>query len=541
MKNNKPQLHISLSLEHKKYQSDISDSFKAFDVTFDGGLMRLSESELPMQLIIFLGGWIVSNVAWDLFKLGIKQVYKKFTKAGITLYDDKSVMYSVRPDLTVRAIVTPDRTKEFENIKTIDDLVTHLQNMAKNNTPVGWSLLPTGDIFTFIKSYAFSRENLTNDTLNNEGIGNIHYGDIHSTFSTPSINLKKISVPMIKDRSFTPKPEDFLVDGDLIMADASEDYEGVGVTVSLHGLEGKKIVGGLHTFVLRDTKNKTNQYFRQYIFRNPVIRNSLQKVANGVSVYGISKTAVSKLLLPIPPIPEQNRIVAVLETWDKTIEKLARKIEVKKSVKKGLMQKLLTGKVRVKGFNEPWVTKKMGSLFTERNESKYNDLPLLSITADKGVIYQTDSNKKDTSNQDKSKYKRICPGDIGYNTMRMWQGRCALSSIEGIVSPAYTIVTPKKDTNPTYFAYLFKTLRLAYLFFQTSQGLVSDTWNCKFKDFSIVKYQVPNYEEQTAIANILTTADKEIETLEKKLALFEEQKKFLLNNLITGKIRVPEQ
>ena len=124
--------------------------------------------------------------------------------------------------------------------------------------------------------------------------------------------------------------------------------------------------------------------------------------------------------------------------------------------------------------------------------------------------------------------------------MRMWQGRCALSKIEGIVSPAYTIVTPKKGTNSTYFSYLFKTPRLAYLFFQKSQGLVSDTWNCKFKDFSKVKYQVPDYDEQTAIANILTISDQEIEVLEKKRALIEAQKKFLLNNLVTGKIRLPE-
>ena len=214
---------------------------------------------------------------------------------------------------------------------------------AHKNIPEGWKLLPAREVFTFIKSYAFSRDNLINDTSNREGIGNIHYGDIHSTFSATNIDLRKVSVPMIKDGSFIPKTEDLLMDGDLIMADASEDYEGVGVTVSVHGLEGKRIVGGLHTFILRDKKKNTNNNFRQYIFRNPEIRNSLQKIANGVSVYGISKTAISKLLLPLPPLPEQERIVAVLETWDKAIEKLKKTVEIKKEIKKGLMQELLTG------------------------------------------------------------------------------------------------------------------------------------------------------------------------------------------------------
>lgn len=75
----------------------------------------------------------------------------------------------------------------------------------------------------------------------------------------------------------------------MIIADASEDYEGIGVCVSVHGLNNNKVVGGLHTYVLRDRKGITNEYFRQFIFRNPIVRNKLQKVANGVSVYGISK------------------------------------------------------------------------------------------------------------------------------------------------------------------------------------------------------------------------------------------------------------
>lgn len=411
---------------------------------------------------------------------------------------------------------------------------------SQKNIPEGWQVIPAGEVFTFVKSYAFSRDNLINDTHNKDGIGNIHYGDIHSTFSTPSIDLKKVSVPMVIDSGFDPKPEDLLKDGDLIMADASEDYAGVGVTVSLHGLGDKKVVGGLHTFVLRDTKNKTDKYFRQYIFRNPTIRNVMQKIANGVSVYGISKTAVSKILLPLPPLAEQNRIVAVLETWDQAIEKLTKKIEIKREIKKGLMQDLLMSKTRLHSFTNKWKDVKFGDLFSERSERGVADLPLLSITSNRGVIYQSDSNKKDTSNSDKSKYLRICPGDIGYNTMRMWQGRSALSYLDGLVSPAYTILIPKKEVDSRYFAYLFKIPRIINYFFQKSQGLVSDTWQCRYKDFALVKYPIPEYKEQSQIADVLTAADQEIIELEKKLSILQEQKRYLLNNLITGTIRTPE-
>jgi type I restriction enzyme S subunit len=163
---------------------------------------------------------------------------------------------------------------------------------------------------------------------------------------------------------------------------------------------------------------------------------------------------------------------------------------------------------------------------------------LLSV-GELGVYPQTESNKKDSSNEDKSKYKRICPGDIGYNTMRMWQGRSALSALEGIVSPAYTIVTPKENASAVFFAYLFKTETLVHLFFRKSQGLVSDTLNCNFKDFKIVKVETPpSIGEQHAIAKFLDQANNEMKGYEQKLATLQLQKKVLMQKLLTGEIRV---
>lgn len=202
------------------------------------------------------------------------------------------------------------------------------------------------------------------------------------------------------------------------------------------------------------------------------------------------------------------------------------------------MQQLLTGKKRLKGFEGEWREVHLGEMFTERNETKCFDLPLLSI-GQNGVYPQDESVKKDTSNEDKSKYKRICPGDIGYNTMRMWQGRSALSELEGIVSPAYTVVTPKKNADSVFFSYLFKMPRMTNLFWRNSQGLVDDTLNCKFKDFSIVKVMLPQTkEEQTAIAKVLQAADKEISLLKAKANRLREQKKGLMQVLLTGKKRI---
>ncbi|CAM2776142.1 type I restriction enzyme, S subunit [Flavobacterium succinicans] len=281
-----------------------------------------------------------------------------------------------------------------------------------------------------------------------------------------------------------------------------------------------------------------NNDFINFQFNSGLSLSNLKRFATGTtSVAAIYTKDLLKLKIPLPPLAEQKAIADCLATWDKVIAHQTLLIKAKEERKKALMQQLLTGKKRLTGFTEEWKMVKLGDLFSERNETKIVDLPLLSIGQD-GVYPQTDSNKRDISNNDKSKYKRIAPGDIGYNTMRMWQGRSALSSLEGIVSPAYTILTPKKNVNSYYFSILFKTTKLTNLFWRNSQGLVDDTLNCKYKDFSKIKYWVPSFEEQTAIATILNTAEKEIEIEEQKLADVQQQKKGLMQQLLTGKVRL---
>lgn len=423
--------------------------------------------------------------------------------------------------------------------------ITMKNRIEQKNIPRGWSLIPAGDVFTFVKSYAFSRDNLVNDTHNKDGIGNIHYGDIHSTFSTPSISLKEVSVPMIKDVDFVPKPEDLLKDGDLIMADASEDYAGVGVTVSLHGLESKKVVGGLHTFVLRDTKNKTDKYFRQYIFRNPVIRNSLQKVANGVAVYGISKTAVSKIMLSLPSILEQNRIVGVLETWDRAIEKLVKKIAIKKEIKKGLMQELLTGKTRLPGFIKNWETKSLGDCLdrmegggtpSKENASFWNgSIPWASV---KDIVTHNPHDTQDHISVDglQSSASRVVSKGTLIVPTRMALGYAVIFDVDVAINQDLKALYPKKELLNQYLFYWFKSKKESI----KRLGSGSTVSGIQQGELKRIKILLPSPEEQTAIADILSTVDKETKELEQKLSLIKDQKKYLLNNLITGTIRTPE-
>lgn len=264
----------------------------------------------------------------------------------------------------------------------------------------------------------------------------------------------------------------------------------------------------------------------------------LNRLSESSAQPGLSVNKLTRLKFAFPPLPEQQKIASILSTWDEALANTKTLISQLKNRKKGLMQQLLTGKTRLSGFDCEWDEMKLGDFFTERKETKQVGKQLLSVG--KGGVYPQDNSvKKDTSNSDKSKYKKICVGDIGYNTMRMWQGRSALSSLEGIVSPAYTIVTPKSNCNSEYFSYLFKLNEMIHKFYRNSQGMVSDTWMCKFKDFSIVKFMAPSsIEEQKAIAKVLNSADAEIIQQESYLAALQTQKKGLMQQLLTGKTRV---
>ena len=325
---------------------------------------------------------------------------------------------------------------------------------------------------------------------------------------------------------------DYLFDDELILL--GEDGANIlsRATPLAFMVEGKVWVNN-HAHVLKTRDGYDRKFVTEYL-------ESIKydKYNTGTAQPKLNKEVCLSIPIVVPPLSEQKRIAEVLSTWDKAIQLTEQLIRQKEQRKKWLMQNLLTGKMRLKGFSGEWMEMHLGDMFSERNETKYFDLPLLSI-GQNGVYPQDESVKKDTSNEDKSKYKRICPGDIGYNTMRMWQGRSALSELEGIVSPAYTVVTPKKNADSIFFSYLFKMPKMTNLFWRNSQGLVDDTLNCKFKDFSIVKVKLPKAkEEQAAIAQVLQAADKEISLLKAKAEKLREQKKGMMQVLLTGRVRL---
>lgn len=277
-----------------------------------------------------------------------------------------------------------------------------------------------------------------------------------------------------------------------------------------------------------------------YLMNATIVRNAVAARATGTSgsMKNVTQEDVRRIHVPRPQKEEQIAMSLLLLLWGQSIACVEEMLKAKKLRKKGLMQQLLTGKSRLPGFAGEWKERRLGDLFTERRETGRCDLPLLAITGSKGIVPAVDLDRKDASNQDKSKYLRICPGDIGYNTMRMWQGVNAVSSLEGIVSPAYTICTPKDYTHVGFMGHFFKYQFVVHQFWRHSQGLVDDTLSLKYHNFACIKLYVPEKEEQEAIALILDAADEEIAAEERRLLALQDQKRGLMQKLLTGEVRV---
>ena len=242
----------------------------------------------------------------------------------------------------------------------------------------------------------------------------------------------------------------------------------------------------------------------------------------------------SKIPVTLPSKNDQIRIGKTLAAADRAITGTEDLIAAKRRLKEGLDQQLLSGKCRLLDYGSTWTEYRLGALFKERRESNCVDLPLLSVTRKSGVVPHSDANRKDSAAQDKSKYKRIMPGDIGYNTMRMWQGISALSGLEGIISPAYTVCIPNTRISGSFARHLFKFSPIVHLFYRYSQGLVSDTWSLKFRHFAQIRVRIPSIREQERIAAILHASDCQIQLLEKKLGSLIELKRGLMQKLFTS-------
>ena len=285
--------------------------------------------------------------------------------------------------------------------------------------------------------------------------------------------------------------------------------------------------------VLMPKQEINNGYFAA-LFKNSNLINEFRKNSQGMTsdTWNLKYPQIETIKVQIPSISEQNKVSEIFRILDERIAAQSQLIDTLKKYKRGLLSQLIAQKKSF-GVCEKWKTVKLGQVFKERTERANGNETLLAVTISNGVQRRGEIELKDNSSNDKSNYKRVYIGDIAYNTMRMWQGASGASSYNGIVSPAYTIITPicsdKQDI--VFWAYYFKHIPLIQTFQKFSQGLTSDTWNLKFPQFSEIAVSLPPKQDQDQIAKCLSIFDGLCKNERDKLQLLLQIRTSLLQHL----------
>lgn len=257
---------------------------------------------------------------------------------------------------------------------------------------------------------------------------------------------------------------------------------------------------------------------------------------------------VKSYRLPKPPQKEQTKIAQIISSWDEAISKTEKLIQAKKRYKKGLMQRLLSGKVRFPEFEgEDWVEvklKKFFKPFSDKNKDN-EDLPILSCSKVHGITLQSNIFDKRVASKDIKRYKVVERDDLIYDPMLLWDASIGfLKEVDrGVISPAYnTFKFKEKSGYRPFFEYLFDTHYMRYNYKAISQGTNRRRRKAPAQAFLNIDIKVPkSIEEQKKIAEALSSLSQEIDLLKDQIELLKKQKKGLMQQLLTGKVRVKDE
>lgn len=286
---------------------------------------------------------------------------------------------------------------------------------------------------------------------------------------------------------------------------------------------------------------KTN-FFMNYLFNSRKVLTRLRSYATGTtSVAAIYSRDLKLLKLALPPHPEQQKIAEILTTWDTAIETCQKTIEQLKQRNRGLAQQLLSGKTNHMEGQDPHKDFHVVGKYVREVSKRNADLQekrILSVTNSRGFINQSEQFGRELASADLTNYKIIKKGQFAYNPSRVNVGSIdLLTNYEsGILSPMYVVFeTNNQDLIPEFLYYHLKTYWFTGHIPMFVQGSVRDSLS--FDGFSGMKFYIPEPKIQKEIVNILETASAELKLYENKLQNLQLQKKGLMQQLLTGKVR----
>ena len=411
--------------------------------------------------------------------------------------------------------------------------------------PEDWVLKNFNDIFSF-----HSTSNYSKAEMSSEGsVGCIHYGLIHAIPNTHYDLSDGIKFYVTKEQA----KYDYVRDGDVIMVDASEDISGVNKSVEVFGVGEGKYISGLHTYLIRDSKSNLADRFRGIILNSTVIKNQMIQLAVGMKVFGVSKTQLINIKIPLPPtLEEQKSIATALSDIDELITGLEKLISKKKDIKQGAAQALLSGKIRLNGFGhanemkesqlglipKDWDVKLLPEVFDyihgKAHEQHIDSSGAFTVVNSKFISSEGKVSKQSSNN--------FCPakkGDILTVLSDLPNGKALAKTYYVNVNMKYAVnqricIWRSKKDYPLFLSYIMNR----HKYFMKFDDGVTQT---HILNHHIEKCPVlvpRDINEQKAIAKSLNDMDAEITQLETKKEKYQAIKQGMMQELLTGKTRL---
>lgn len=350
-------------------------------------------------------------------------------------------------------------------------------------------------------------------------------------------------IPFIKSGEiYYDRTEQFLTQEGLNNSSAKLVYRG-DLLYALYGANSGEVAisqleGAINQAILCIQQNKDEaETIYLYNYLKLEKSNIINKFLQG-GQGNLSADIIKNLQIPLPPLPEQKKIADCLSTWDSAIEKQSQLINALTDRKKALMQQLLTGKKRLPGFSGEWKEVKLGEIIIDYKEKPNDNNNYEILTSSKnGLMKQTDYyGDNRITNRTDADYNVIPNGFITYRS-RSDDGLFTFNlndlGVIGLISGYYPVFSFAKSNTQFLLSFLnyFKSKLIKYAI-GTSQLVLS------INALKEAKFKLPPIEEQTAIAEILAAADRELQLQKEKLAQLQAQKKGLMQVLLTGKKRL---
>lgn len=393
--------------------------------------------------------------------------------------------------------------------------------------PENWEVKFLNEIGDFSKGKGIAKKDVLE--IENDGLPCVRYAEIYTLYH---YNTSTFISKTNKTSAENSNPINY---GDILFAGSGETLEDIGKSVAYLGKQTAYAGGDI---IILKQKNQDSK-FLGYLLNNDVVKNQLFKLGQGHSVVHIYSSGLKKVLVPLPPLPEQQKIASILNTWDKAIATQEQLIAQKQELKKGLMQELLTGKKRFDGFEEEWREVRLGDFceFTQGVQIPYSEQ---IDTIKEGFIrylYIRDFFSNDFACYVVNNYpsKIMNENDIMMVNTGNTAGK-VFKGAYGVLSNNAFKISPKKGLTNEFLYYLlssnFTQLKIQSFFNYGGQPHVGH------KNVARIPIKVPSNDEQLKIVSVIDKFQLELEKMNDSLSKIKEQKQGLMQQLLTGAKRV---